>query len=136
MPNKDYFLLPADRNPITSVLAFNGLALAPHAEISRALYTVPAQKKAILEHAFVSLLRITAAAPIGKYGAFCAIKGSANKMVQVVLLTNVIGDKDHEIITNKIDLIAGDTVDLRTFDLSTGGTVDYVVGAKLTEYDA
>lgn len=128
-----------DRNPLAKSLAFAGSAIAPHGNTVRWTYTVPANRKCLLEWNYNFILRETAAGvlgaeviqinytPSGGGGALLQdtrqVNNSANALTQITT-------------TPQLSLFAGDNVNGDTTDTSTGGTSTYALMAKGTEFDA
>jgi len=128
-----------DRNPISRIDHYWGLTVAPHALTTRLTYTVPAGKKAILEALQVRCIRRTAATTVGLVYAVAYITpsgASEKELLDCYLFTNNVGDKDGQALQGTVTLFAGDVLGLKTYDGSTGGTVDYFLAYKLTEFDA
>jgi len=128
-----------DRNPIQQVDYYTGQTVAPHGVTIRCTYTVPAQKKAIVESLQVNLVRRATATTAGVAGAYAMLTpngGTAEEILDSHIFANTIGDKDGQAQQGALTLLEGDKLDLKTYDGSTGGTVDYFVAFKLTEFDA
>lgn len=123
--------------PTLSLQSYNAAAIAPHVATVRWTYTVPAARFAVVEFLHVSLTRQTAAAPVGEAIAAIGIipsGGALSRILQVVIFTNAVGDKDHAEWGGRILLAAGDALEGRTIDTSTGGTFRYLVSARISEY--
>jgi hypothetical protein len=100
-----------------------GSALAPHAATSRASVVVPAAKRAEL-HAYLEITRITTATTLGR--STIEVTAGGTRVARMVLFENVIG-ANRRIALGPLTLAAGETLDATTEDLSTGGTVDFVI---------
>jgi len=128
-----------DRNPYHRFQSYHGEDVAPHVQTTRWSYTVPYGKKAFVESAFVYVERATAAGTARLAQSQIEIQPfgqSTNYLLLVALRTNTVGDHDHEAMGNGPILLVGDAVGGYTVDTSTGGTVDYTMDAKITEFDA
>jgi hypothetical protein len=84
---------------------------------------VPAAKRAEL-HAYLEITRITAAGTSGR--ASIEVVAGGTRVARVVLFENVVGI-NRRIVLGPLTLAAGETLEAFTEDLSTGGTVDYVI---------
>lgn len=124
-----------DRNPLTVGIAYDAGAVAPHSQTQRAIYTVPASRKAKVSSSFCHIMRVTAAAP-ASYTDIRIKDGSGRLTNFCKLRSNGVGDKDSMFKGNEIELLAGQTIEIDTEDYSTGGTVDYLASIFLTEFDA
>jgi hypothetical protein len=100
-----------------------GSNIAPHASTSRASIAVPAAKRAEL-HAYLEITRITAAGTNGRVSI--EVTAGGTRVARLVLFENTIG-VNRRITLGPITLAPGETLDALTEDLSTGGTVDYVI---------
>ena len=131
--------IPIDRNPTNKGATYGGANIAPHGTTSRFSYTVPAGKKAQLQMGQATILRITAAAPVGIYQAVVLVVHlDANQpwAAYAVSLDNNVGAKSQMNFAGPIDLVAGEQIITSTSDASTGGTVNYNVASSAVEYDA
>lgn len=128
-----------DRNPISSIFEFVG-SLAPHAKTYWWAYTVPKNKKAFAEAIMCRVNRATVAAPAVQ--AECGIEvqllnnAALTGFLRLNLFGNTIDDHDTIIVGNSVMLQAGEKITGYTFDISTGGSVDYNLTCKITEFDA
>lgn len=128
-----------DRNSVT--YAFSGTALnaAPHGTTSRATYTVPANRKAMLEFTTNYIQRVTAAAPNGTIGAFVNLlpaTGGGIFAMQNFLISNTVLQIVTENSEQQAVMIEGDYLSITDYDDSTGGTATIATSVKITEYDA
>jgi hypothetical protein len=129
-----------DRAPTMSNKNYQA-AVGPHGATSRFTYTVPAGKKAIVEILSVRLQRETVASPAATasiYITYTPSGGSASVAVICVLYStkNAIGDLDKDDLGTTFTMNAGDAIECRSSDGSTGGTISYMAFAKVTEYEA
>jgi len=127
-----------DRNAISRVSVYEVISVPPHAGTTRAIYTVPKDRILIVDHIFVSLIRETVAAPAGYVHASVRISfaGANYTIARANILTNVIGDKDTAVSAPNLSLFEGQGWNLRTYDGSTGGTINYCLACKGVEFDA
>jgi len=127
-----------DRNP-SNIWRQYAATLGPHSSTQRWSYTVPAGKKALVEFSIACLLRVTAASTVGEayaYVYYTPSGGTGGSLFEVRLLTNGIGDGKSLIVGQGIMMFAGDQLLGFTGDGSTGGTIEYVIAVKITEFDA
>jgi len=128
-----------DRNPLTRTQIWVGLGIAPHAVTDRGSYTVPTGKKAFLETAFCSARRATAPTTSGRVGSaiyYTPSAGSPGYMLQTPFNNAAVDSFQAQVVGQAGCLVAGDIVGLITLDESTGGTCDYRLTAKITEFNA
>lgn len=116
---------------------YGAFAVAPHADTQRFLYTVPANRRAVITSASIHIIRITAAAPLGY--AVMYIPANIHSVTVYVAVaeinSNGVGDKGQDEIGGLVWLTAGDTAEIRTSDSSTGGTISYRGSFTLVEFD-
>lgn len=126
---------PVDRNPGSNQpLWYGPTTIAPHATTQRFTYNVPSGKKVQVCNVAVSMLRVTAAAPVGLWEAYVT---GTNGLVYLQSLKNAIGDSEHgEVGTGIFYQVGGPSVSAYTRDQSTGGTVRYSISAEIVEFDA
>jgi hypothetical protein len=128
-----------DRNPITTLYVYSAAGVAPHTTTPRWTYTVPSGKKAMIEFLHVRILRSAAATTAGKVTAAISITPSGGPSADIMvanILTNNVGDREALVSGATLTLLAGDKIAGYTSDASTGGTIDYVLACKATEFDA
>jgi len=129
-PFQDFY----DRAPILINNTFESAALAPHAETSRSLYTVPAGRRFMLLSAVAWFKRVTAGAPVGNVRLMIKVDGTGY-CIYISTVKNAVGDTEGQVIGSGPLLLATDTIDIRTQDLSTLGTVDYLISYQGIEFD-
>lgn len=127
-----------DRNPIVRTQNYTA-TLAPHAFTQRWSYTVPAGKKAFCD--FVRLYRrrtgvATTASDDGAEIDYTPSGGAA-----MAIIYNVNTDNTNMLVRTEGYsqfgfLGPGDNLQANTSDASTGGSVQFTIGAKIVEYDA
>ena len=116
---------PIDRASATIGLFYDGDGVAPHGEVERFFYTVPTGFKAIVTQAEAIVQRGTAAGTVGRVKAY--VDTTPGYVTRAHLLKNQVGDAVHSIVPFQQPLFAGDYVGGYTEDLSTGGSVDYIL---------
>jgi len=128
-----------DRSAVSRADAYDGLAVTPHTATERIAYTCPAGKKAMLELVQVRCRRNAVATTLGIVKAYCMFTpsgGSIKEILSAYLNDNTVNARDAQAQGTTLVLCTGDIISLRTYDLSTGGTCDYFLTYKLTEFDA
>jgi len=128
-----------DRIAITIGQLYNANGVAPHGLTTRWIYTVPAGKKALVETSICRILRITAAAALSFCDARIITGGLTTAQTYsayALLLNNTINAQITDRSDSPILLLAGQTLSGETNDGSTGGTMNYLVTAKITEFNA
>jgi len=112
--------------------------VAPHGITVRWEYTVPAGRKAFVESLQVRIMRTAAATTLGKAHAIIVLipSGQAGAYQFVCsLLNNTVGASESLSVGQALVLNPGDTLRAATLDGSTGGTCDYFLSCKITEFD-
>jgi hypothetical protein len=128
-----------DRGPLEKGQYYQGVAVAPHGGTTRWTYTVPAARKAYIEACFADIMRITAAGVVSLATAtfVCTLNGAQTSVLgSALLFNNTLGTFDKVIVNGTITLLAGSVIAAQTSDASTGGTNNYDVSYKATEFDA
>lgn len=128
-----------DRNP--SAFGFNSVrqAVAPAAPTQRFNYTVPANKKAIVEAGVASICRLTAAGVVGNVGAdltYAFNTGGTAYMPIAWAVNNSLGIMTRADMSLQTLMLAAETITGNDRDESTGGTCTIIISLKLTQYDA
>lgn len=119
-----------------AALSYIAAGVAPHAATIRATYTVPAGRAAIVEIAQASIIRDAAPAPASIASGrvrYLPSFGGTLWLCEAVIFDAAVGARDVSAVGLTLYMAAGDTIDLETFDGSTGGTVRYAMTAKVTE---
>jgi hypothetical protein len=101
-------------------------------------YTVPANRKAFLEVAFLMVYRATQASSSSQAAAEITYVagGNACTFATAQISTNNVGDQDKAIVGLSVMMKAGDLIYSVWADESTGGECIFIMSAKLTEFDA
>lgn len=127
---------PWDRSPYRILPYYQADGIGPHAATTRASYSVPAGKKALVSAITLCFRRATAPAPAGRFYIQCRIAGGdiigQNASNDVAVQSNF----NNLVIPCELYLSAGQAIAIVTGDASTGGTVDYFGSLILTEFDA
>lgn len=113
--------------------------IAPHGLTVRATYTVPANKITRIDLIDIMALRKTVAGTVGIIEVMCTLDiggGGAIHCLRQMMLDNNVGASIQDSISPKIIMEAGDTIALRSSDLSATGTADYRMAYVLSELDA
>lgn len=130
-------LIEGEAGLLSSVndIAFDGSGIGPHADTIRASLLFPSAGRLLFARA--ALQRNTAPGVAGLSWASVTIRRVIPGGVQQYNLLRpgftsaAIGESRGEFSTANIKMRAGDEVRLRTFDGSTGGTLDYSLVAVL-----
>lgn len=123
-----------DRNPQLRRNRYCGSSVAPHSVTERWAYTVPTGKKALIMHLFVSLVRVTAPTTAMGSAAYTLIGDEHH--AYLMLYGNTVNDGRTGMIGTSELLAAGETINAKTFDSNTGGTISYAIVCDLNEFDA
>lgn len=128
-----------DRAPTDQTIWYEAGPVAPHGITVRATYTPPAGRNAWVENAFLLVQRQTAAGAASLARAnlrYTPSGGAAEILATAQFWTNAVGDGMATPYGGGLLLVSGDTIDLATGDVSTGGACWYTLSAKITEFDA
>lgn len=131
--------VPIDRNGVTTLSTSGPATVAPHAPTSRWAYTIPAGKKICSNTIQGAMMRETAAAPVGICNMEVRVQpsgGSIATAIYRIFLNNAVDAGIDFLVTPGFMLRAGDYIDCRTTDNSTGGTTIFQTSHTFTEYDA
>ena len=123
-----------DRNPVGKEFLYQAPTVAPHALVQRFLYTVPTGKKFFLESGLALAIRDAAAGPADLVTAYLFARDY--RCLAAVLLTNAVGDRAQMNQGRSVIMVDGDRLQGMTGDVSTGGTINYMVSAHGIEFDA
>jgi hypothetical protein len=124
-----------DRNP-TEITTFSNFqtAIAPHSLTTRVTYTVPTGRKAFIGALDFIMHRVTAAAPLGRRRI--SFGTTTFTPTHCMDWSNVVDAVTQLLTSLQAPFLAGDQIAVMTEDLSTGGTVDYIMAADIREFDA
>ena len=103
----------------TIATPYNGAAVAPHSATSR--ISLSGVNRPRVAHVTCTAYRIAAASVAGRWG-FILLSGT-NVVKKVSAIGNAIGDQVQ--LDIEVSCPKGAAITLQTFDLSTGGTIDY-----------
>jgi hypothetical protein len=118
---------------------YNSEGVAPHAETSRATYTVPAGRIGLVGPVSIYVRRNTVAAPVGwikilvRYDEH--VTHNLRNLAELWTKMNVADNERRLDLSVQVWLYEGDMVDIRTTDLGTGGTNDYLVSALVNTFE-
>jgi len=123
-----------DRNASQAGIYWNSVNVAPHGSTVRATYTVPSGKKAFVCAAELDVRRRTAATTLGTVLAWLTFAG--NMALQILHENNTVDNR--QTITCYLGgiLLSGQSLQLSTWDASTGGAMDYMLTALIVEFSA
>lgn len=128
-----------DRNATSQTIQYVA-DIAPHGTTLRATYTTPAGKKAYIEAAAVYMRCSSAPTAAGRNFAIVRVTDASANLIEICRIdknaNTVVGNSYAVTSTSMPTVYAGETITIYTNDASTGGTVDYVIGAKVTQFDA
>jgi len=120
-----------DRNPTQIHKIYRG-TLAP-ATGNRWTNTIPIDRNLMINYLQISVVRASAAAPVGIATAHVDLSGVAWTIAEIH--SNTVGDRDDKIVRNTV-IYGPDTIKGVTADASTGGTVTFTIYMLATEFDA
>jgi hypothetical protein len=124
-----------DRNPL-DVININNTTESPEAVKTLWTYTVPVNRKCLVELLDLDLERVTVAtAPHTPY-TYIALNGNALLITQFSGSQNTVGYRLSKSNTGTIILLAGDILTAKHANSDTGGTLQVVANMKGTEFDA
>lgn len=126
-----------DRTPTFITKRYETTAVAPHVQTQRWLYSVPANKRAILQAIHIYMIRSTAAAPNAFVEAQISIlsAGVYARIAHVSFVDNTLFKQYSLDVAYGIYLDTGQNMQAITADGSTGGAIDYYIDAFIIEYD-
>ncbi len=123
-----------ERNPESKKAEFVQNNVAPHGSTVRATYTVPANKQAQIDLITGFLFRRSAAAPEDTV----TVKITASiggRLLTLQFKDNTVGFTIKESFSRNKLLEPGESVEIETEDDSTGGAINYMLNAAITEFD-
>jgi hypothetical protein len=126
-----------DRNARPSYHTFGG-TYAPHGTTIRVQYTAPYPYACFVESIFIYALRATAAAPVGPSTIAVVatnIYAVSVNILRLQFVDNTIGLTYTEQQSDFGIIFPGDTIDIRTIEGSTGGTVTMNGALKGCEFE-
>lgn len=127
-----------DRNPLAVGVDVGYPAQPNHAAITLASYTVPTNRKFMLETAVSTVWRDTAAAPAGLVTAKLQIGNAGYSAVMPVIrfINNTVQFRLDFNVPLQCVMLASDLLTFVSEDLSVGGTTTLYFSFKGTEFDA
>lgn len=133
IPSTIIFAPYYDRGATLRKLEYSAVGVAPHVDIVRDSNTPASGKRVLLSHFYFRIRRATAAAVLGlvtvqfRVDFLIALKATLND--------NTVGAEKIVALGSNLVMPTGLQFDLRTDDLSTGGTVDYDLYVAGTEFN-
>ena len=128
-----------DRNAISGSISYQGAGIAPHADTQRATVTLASSKRAFLEATSLIYIRATAATSAAFVYASASLLPSGGTGVGYLLvpqINNTVGTVSNISLGGSLTIGSGDVLSLYTADTSTGGTYNYYLAIKYTQFDA
>ena len=128
-----------ERNPSRISGMYRAGGVAPHADTQRWTYTVPANRACLVERSHLAILRDAVATVANYTSAYLVMTpsgGSGNFIDEVILWNLAVGATLVSSVGLSLLMRAGDQIEGRTVDLSTGGTNFLSTGIIATEFDA
>ncbi len=127
-----------DRNPAAVNLLYQAFVVTPTGETTRATYTVPANRRAIMTFFHASILRVNVATTAGD--VWLALRQTIAAVDYIMAMgqfnENVVGKWYHFHQNLDCYLFPGDVIKLTEQDASTGGNCTFHGTAKFIEFDA
>jgi len=126
------------RNPKQVVPTYSGI-VAPHALTVRWIYDVPAGRQAVVELLTCITQRATvasAAVLADNYIKLTTAAGANILLVEAGINSVTVGVRVAHVVGTALTLYERDRLTGYTSDGSPDGTVAFIVGAKITEFDA
>lgn len=130
---------PRERTPLKITGHYNAAGIAPHGDTVRWSYTVPAGKKARVEHLFGLAFRDGLAPGVSITAAYIQITPSGGSTVilfRAIISGVAVGELHTLSEATNILMLAGDLIEGSTVDTAGGGTARYGVGMIASEFDA
>lgn len=93
----------------------------------------------MVELLYAAVIRKTAPTTVGRAVTAWYLTpsgGTEGLIMEAVLFSGNVGDSIYLSPSGNLMLFPGDTLTSKTFDGSSGGTCDYQMGYKITEFDA
>ncbi len=126
-----------DRSATTEILRYGETAVAPHGLTLRGSYTVPADRKAILNGFSIFVVRRQAGVALGRttgYFKFVPSGGGSGTVFSVTMFDAAVGANSHEALAPGFVMYPADELELYTADGSGAGSCDYDLVAMMTEF--
>jgi len=125
-----------DRNATSFLGVYDAGGVAPHGATIRITITLAATRKLLVEAVSFTLTKAGVSAPVGEAAIYSYVIGSTSvPLTRLVSSSNV----SSTVVTNQssanFTVFGGETYQIGTYDTSTGGTNNYVAGAKGSQFD-
>lgn len=128
-----------DRSPNSRLLPYVAAGVAPHGATQRQTMLPGAGTMGMVELIHLHVRRASAATTVGPVRAWARLDADGRTDIPIAtarLETNGVGDHQSVDIPAGLLLIGLDQLELVTQDDSVGGTVDYELSVKYTEFQA
>lgn len=108
-------------------------SIGPHGITQRYSYTVPSNRRAIVQAGTVELcVRTAGAGGNSERWARWQVSGITQMIARVYV--DAVGQQNAEVLGAEILLLTADTLTSLTYDGTVGGNVDYCITARRIEY--
>lgn len=128
-----------DRNAASSILGYSA-DIAPHGATTRATYTGAAGKKTYVEYALSACRTSNVGTVSGRRFGIIRITDATTATCDIARVDGASSLVANTVVSDKCQgmptIYAGETVTMITTDGTTGGTIDWVLNAKMTTFDA
>lgn len=127
-----------DRNPSIAIAGTELASIAPHTVTQRFSYTVPVGKKAWADFTYLEVFCSAAPTTAGRSQLrllYTPSGGGQALLDQINFAGNVVNTVAEREAPSLGELNPGDNIVATTTDFSTGGTRDYAIVFKKTEFD-
>jgi len=123
-----------DRNASQAGIYWGSVNVAPHSYTIRASYTAPSGKKAFVCASELDVRRRTAATTLGTVLVWLTFAG--NMALQILHENNTVDNRQTIPCYLGGILLSGQSLELLTWDASTGGAMDYNLTTLIVEFSA
>lgn len=128
-----------DRNPKTIAKEYFATGVAPHSATVRWTYTVPTGRKFRVEWMQEQIYRNTDPTTVGLTTAALEITPNGGSLENLAYYWGEVAAAGGNAVYHQepaLTLQTGDEFDISTNDASVGGTMEYLLSMKGTEFDA
>ena len=122
-----------DRNA-ASVSGNYGATVGPHAVTTRFTYTVPTGKKCLIEAAYSSIIRASAAGTLGVIALYAGT--NTVRAMNLYVYNNTVNTYYSDKAVTQLTVYGGASYYAVSADTSTGGTSEIIIQFNGTEFDA
>lgn len=125
-----------DRNASSFLGVYDVGSVAPHGATTRITITLAATRKLLVEAVVFTLTKGSVSAPVGEAAIYSYVIGStAVPLTRNASSSNVTNNVVSNQSNASFTVFGGESYSIGTYDTSTGGTNNYVAGAKGTQFD-